>query len=96
MSVGLLTGVRALEDCTPCDPGHYCPNPGAVDTAGNCSDGYYCAGNSSQAQPSDGLTGDQCPEGHYCPAGAGQPLPCEDGTYAGVTTMSVCDEVSLQ
>ena len=70
----------------------YCPSPGAIAPAGNCSDGYFCAGNATTAQPTDGTTGDECPLGHYCPAGSGQPLPCEDGTYAGVTTMSVCDE----
>lgn len=62
----------------------YCPSPGAITQAGNCSDGYYCAGNATTSQPTDGTTGDQCPTGNYCPAGAGQPIPCEDGTYAGM------------
>jgi len=87
-------GIGALEQCSGCDAGMYCPVPGATAPAGNCSNGYYCATNSSSAQPTDGTTGDECPVGHYCPAGTGQPLPCEDGTYAGVTTMANCDEVS--
>lgn len=84
------------EDCTSCDPGQYCPSPGATSPAGDCSAGYYCAGNATSAQPTDGTTGNVCPVGNYCPSGSGQPLPCEDGTYAGVTTMAVCDEVRSQ
>ena len=85
-------GISSLEECTACDGGMYCPSPGAISPAGNCSSRYYCVLNATTAQPTDGVTGDICPQGHYCPSGTALPLPCEDGTYAGTTGMAVCDE----
>ena len=69
----------------------YCPSPGAVSPAGNCSEGYYCTLEAITDQPTDGTTGNICPVGHYCPAASAAPKTCEDGTYAGTEGMSICD-----
>lgn len=50
-------GIESEDQCTGCDPGDYCPHYGMNATAGPCDAQYYCAGNASEASPTDGVTG---------------------------------------
>ena len=84
------SGLELESECTPCEPGQYCPGYGNVIPAGNCSARYYCASAAATAAPTDGSTGDVCPVGYYCPSGSGQAIPCEPGTYTDTTLNEVC------
>ncbi|ELR61474.1 hypothetical protein M91_11522, partial [Bos mutus] len=66
-------------DCSPCEPGSYCPLPGLAAASGPCSAGFYCTKGASVPNPSDGTTGDLCPLGHFCPQGSPRPTPCPPG-----------------
>ncbi|CAH1797039.1 unnamed protein product, partial [Owenia fusiformis] len=67
-----------------------CASPGLVQPTGNCTAGYFCAGNASVSAPIDGITGDKCPVGLYCPEGSPQPITCEPGTFTDTDTNSEC------
>ena len=74
--------------------GYYCASDGLSAETGVCSAGYYCTGNATQPNPTDGVTGDICPAGYYCTAGSQSPAPCPDGTYSNSTgnqAMSDCN-----
>jgi len=76
-----LTGLRAANECAPCDPGYYCPNQGIVVPDKLCSAGHYCELGSTEPAPVGQVYGYSCPVGHYCPEGTPAPVPCSAGFY---------------
>ena len=78
---GNRTGLTAAVDCTPCDPGYYCPMPGLTAPFGQCEPGHYCKQGANYSTPTDETWGYWCPIGHYCPRGIPTPVPCDMGTY---------------
>ena len=76
-----LTGLRAANECAPCDPGYYCPNQGIVVPDKLCSAGHYCELGSTEPAPVAQSYGYLCPVGHYCPEGTTAPVPCSAGFY---------------
>jgi hypothetical protein len=48
-----------------------------------CNPGYYCTGEATVPNPTDGTTGNICPAGSYCVAGSTSAYPCPIGTYLG-------------
>ncbi|XP_069599133.1 uncharacterized protein K04H4.2-like [Ranitomeya imitator] len=75
-------GSRAVEDCWPCDPGHYCDTLGQTRVTGLCSEGYFCVHSVITSTPNQGTLGDVCPSGYYCPVGSVVPHPCPFGSYS--------------
>ncbi|XP_077105722.1 uncharacterized protein LOC143764221 isoform X2 [Ranitomeya variabilis] len=75
-------GSRAVEDCWPCDPGHYCDTLGQTRVTGLCSEGYFCVHSVITSTPNQGTLGDVCPSGYYCPVGSVVPHPCPSGSYS--------------
>ena len=69
----------------PCPAGKYCQTPGLDNYTGECQEGYYCTLGASQANPTDGSTGDRCPAGYYCPAGSSVPIACSMATFSPST-----------
>ena len=66
------SGVKAMADCTACDPGRYCNGAALTEPNGICEKGYFCRSGAKTGRPADGgATGDPCPKGNYCPAGTG-------------------------
>jgi hypothetical protein len=91
---GNSTGLRRVEDCTPCLPGSYCDGSGLTAPRGPCDPGYYCLEGSSTPAPIDPddplsgkpiPTGGMCPSGGYCPIGSSKPTSCPEGTFNNVT-----------
>lgn len=37
-------GLASESDCSPCDPGYYCPGTGSNNLSIECQEGYYCPG----------------------------------------------------
>ena len=64
-----------------CDGGYYCDSDALDSPTDKCSAGYYCIGKSSDASPTDGVTGNVCPVGHYCLEGSISPIACPKGSY---------------
>ena len=83
---------EAVDDCTPCLPGHYCASSGQDSVTAECYEGYYCLENASSPTPTDGVTGDICPVAHHCPVGSSLPLRCFSGTFMNHTGAAVCYE----
>lgn len=77
--------------CLPCPPGFYCFSKGLDSPTGPCLPGFYCSGNSTKANPDDGIMGNLCPPGHYCPRGSGQPIPCPEGFFNPTSIRSKCE-----
>lgn len=46
-----LTTQQSVSSCLLCTPGMYCENQGNSQPTANCSDGWFCTGGASQAQP---------------------------------------------
>ena len=88
--VCLPSGASQLSDCVGCTPGSYCDSPGSTNVTAECFEGFYCSGNASSPQPTDGTTGDVCPEAHFCPVGSSFPLPCSNGTFSNHTGAALC------
>ena len=42
-----------LSDCKLCPAGQYCPTSGAANSAGDCTQGYYCPGGQNSSTPHD-------------------------------------------
>ncbi|XP_071807027.1 uncharacterized protein, partial [Asterias amurensis] len=84
-------GRESVSQCKGCEPGEFCPEYGMNQTAGDCTEGFYCTGNASVAAPVDGITGDICPIGFHCPAGTSSPVPCDPGTYTDTEQNALCD-----
>jgi len=70
-------GAGAEEDCAPCPPGSYCPEPATV-TPHLCPNGTYCAPVNDTLGASAPI---DCPAGSYCPAGATEAYLCPAGFY---------------
>ncbi|KAI4538854.1 hypothetical protein MG293_011121, partial [Ovis ammon polii] len=83
-----LRGGTQWSDCSPCEPGFYCPLPGLASVSGPCSAGFYCTQGASVPNPSDGTTGDLCPLGHFCPQGSPRPTPCPPGMFCSSEGLS--------
>ncbi|KAM8927608.1 uncharacterized protein RCH25_007839 [Pelodytes ibericus] len=78
-------GLHRIEDCLPCDPGHYCTDPGQKEVTGRCSAGFYCTSSVTTPTPNQGILGDLCPRGHYCLNGSSSPSACPLGSYSNTT-----------
>ena len=76
------TGRWKEEQCTPCDPKHYCPQHGANTSFQLCSEGYFCKKGARSSTPRQGDEADICPAGSYCPIGTAEPVPCPKGTFS--------------
>ncbi|XP_021231890.1 zonadhesin-like isoform X5 [Numida meleagris] len=70
-------GAKSLEECDPCSPGYYCPDPaqtGLPNTQGvPCEPGYECPAGSVNPKP--------CRPGSYCGARTAVPSMCPAGYY---------------
>ena len=91
---GNSTGLKQIEDCSPCSPGQFCDGFGLPAPRGPCDPGYYCLsgsytsaphapGSPTVAEPS--AIGGLCPAGGYCPTGSSFPASCDPGTYNNFT-----------
>ena len=58
-----------LAECTPCELGKYCEDPGLTAVQGDCDPGYLCIRGANTSKPEDGVTGKPCPQGQYCDGG---------------------------
>ncbi|XP_069750647.1 neurogenic locus notch homolog protein 4-like [Narcine bancroftii] len=75
------TGLTSPSDCTVCDPGLYCNQPGNSSPQGPCAAGHYCKLGAQTPNPTNGVEGFLCPAGYYCTSGTTSPAPCPVGTY---------------
>ena len=97
-SYSIQRGLTNVTECTLCDPGYYCADPGQNFTTAKCFPGWYCGMGAANAMGSLGeLGGDagECPEGFYCLEGTGSKhtYPCSEGTFQpsyGTTNESAC------
>ncbi|KAM7413317.1 hypothetical protein PAMA_020621 [Pampus argenteus] len=71
---GNMTGLIEELQCSSCDPGMYCKEPG-----------FYCLEGSQTAAPISSVSGSVCPAGHYCAEGSSVPSPCPAGSYQNET-----------
>nr|PIL98505.1 GCC2 and GCC3 domain-containing protein [Toxoplasma gondii COUG] len=83
-------GAMREEECVPCEPGFYCPEPGV---SLPCDAGYVCLEGATTATPADTTTGKQCDAGFYCPQGSFRMLPCRPGTTSaeGASSCTPCE-----
>ena len=79
-------GSMALDNCTLCDLGHYCPLTALTQPYNPCYPGFYCHEGETSAQPAD----KKCPYGHYCPRGSSTWQRCPPGTYSNHPGQYVC------
>ena len=88
------TGAQDESDCTPCDPGMYCPDKGQEKPSLLCAEGWYCERGAWSSKPDEigtingsdcycpnVTTGGMCLRGTYCPEGSSKPKPCDPGSY---------------
>ena len=90
--LGTFSETRLNQDsssCEDCSPGMYCNELGITEPSGNCSEGYFCPGNSS-SQVSPTPTNNACPRGHFCPEGSSLPRLCYAGTYQPLEQQPEC------
>ncbi|KAI1230780.1 hypothetical protein IHE44_0008661 [Lamprotornis superbus] len=70
-------GAKSLQECDPCSPGYYCPDPvqtGLPNIQGiPCKPGYECPAGSVNPKP--------CRPGSYCGAVTGEPPLCPAGYH---------------
>nr|XP_038023625.1 uncharacterized protein LOC101804044 [Anas platyrhynchos] len=70
-------GAKSLEECDPCSPGYYCPDPahtGLPNSQGvPCKPGFECPAGSVNPKP--------CRPGSYCGAHTAMPSMCPAGYY---------------
>ena len=94
---GNSTGLRRVEDCTPCTAGMYCDGLGLTVPRDLCDPGFYCTEASYTSAPNAPGTplvddwssiGGVCPHGHYCSTGSSYPQACPSGTYNNITGSS--------
>lgn len=78
---GETTGLRRLEECSPCDGGSYCDGYGLQAPKGLCSPGFYCVLGSNTSTPHHPGV---CTSGSYCPLGSAFPVACPEGTFQPV------------
>lgn len=79
------TGKTSFSDCMACDPGMYCGISGLDAVTGPCMKGFFCIGNASSSNPTDGNSGDICPIGHYCTEKTSVPVRCPNATFMNHT-----------
>lgn len=84
-------------ECTKCDPGFFCSEPGSASPTGLCDAGFVCVVGSDTPRPdgSDTSMGEPCPAGGYCEAGSFKPQLCQSGyynPYTGKQTIFDCLE----
>lgn len=72
---GHITGLKASDECKPCDEGFYCSETGADSPTGMCDAGYYCTGGSTSPRQTI------CQAGGYCEQGSAWPKFCQGGYY---------------
>jgi len=87
---GTSEGATKVEDCTPCEPGKYCPNS-AMDTSSSliCHDGYNCNASAEVPKPSTMV----CPIGSVCKDNTGMAADCTSPlttVYTGATVCHTC------
>ncbi|XP_069122179.1 multiple epidermal growth factor-like domains protein 6 [Argopecten irradians] len=80
------TGRQAIDECTNCTGGTYCPDYNMTATGPACQAGYFCPSKVDVAQFI------LCPEGSYCPLGSDQPIPCAAGSFSNVTGLTAQSE----
>ncbi|KAM4702881.1 uncharacterized protein WCC33_011421 [Rhinophrynus dorsalis] len=86
-------GADLLEQCLPCDPGHFCNRTGLSSPSGICDDGYYCLKGSTSSNPfTVTSSGGPCPTGHFCPKGSINPQACLAGYFSDSKRQSLCSE----
>ncbi|XP_071505045.1 uncharacterized protein [Diadema antillarum] len=90
---GQSQGLTEVQDCTPCDPGHYCMGVNLTAPSDSCSRGFYCVSGADRPNPlylNDSqcptdtvhpIIGHICPEGHFCVQGSEYPEGCAAGSY---------------
>ncbi|XP_063692807.1 zonadhesin-like [Bolinopsis microptera] len=88
------TDLAGEEDCTPCDGGWFCDEPGLTAPVGQCEPGYYCTSGVNSATPSfsSSGTGGQCQAGYKCGKGSVNQVPCDAGTYSDTPGSTECKE----
>ena len=98
---GNSTGLRRVEECTPCQPGHYCDGQGLTEPREECDPGYYCLEGSYTSAPQDPSDfesdrpipiGGRCPAGGYCPRGSSKAAFCPSGTFNNATGAESADD----
>ena len=60
---GNRTGLAAEGDCTQCDPGYYCDQPGLTAPFAPCYAGFYCELGATAPNPDGEVWGYYCPTG---------------------------------
>ena len=100
-SYGNSTGLRRVEECTPCKPGMFCDGLGLPAPRGPCDPGYFCLSGSYTSAPHapgaplvDEPTsiGGLCMAGGYCPLGSSKTTNCPPGTYNNYTGAASADD----
>ncbi|XP_071497013.1 uncharacterized protein [Diadema antillarum] len=86
------TGLYNNTQCTPCEPGMYCPGEGNTAPYDSCAPGHYCTQSAASATPDDGVTGDICPAGKYCETGSITGVGCPKGTFSNQTGLMAADQ----
>ena len=91
-SYGKQTHLKTFDECSLCDPGHFCEG-GLSSVSGECWEGFYCKLGSKFPNPSEVTeSGGPCPIGHFCLKGSSFPLGCPKGTYNNRKSQSKCEE----
>ena len=73
--------LEAKDQCTDCDGGKYCDEPGLTGPKGVCEAGFFCSAASISPTPVDQTYGDLCPSGSYCPVETTTPQDCSAGQF---------------
>ena len=89
-TLGKHQGLKALNECAPCDPGKFCADPGQSVPTGDCSQGYYCPDFAEIMVKTPSTFA--CPSGHYCLNGTGVPIGCPPGTFQPSSGRWYCNE----
>ena len=72
------SGGLSIDNCTPCQAGHYCEGTGLSAPSGVCSERYYCPSDAMIDSPEP--MGYECPAGFYCLNQTATPTACDPGT----------------
>ncbi|XP_030258688.1 zonadhesin isoform X7 [Sparus aurata] len=94
---GNMSGLIEEWQCSLCDVGMYCKEPGRTFPTGPCAAGFVCVGGAAEPSPLDRLTGFPCPPGFFCSLGTSVPKPCPKGTFSeqsGLVDKSQCRSCS--
>ena len=82
----------ALSQCTACDDGSYCAQPGSTTTTGQCYQGYYCqkATGATVGYTIPNPSSQICNKGYYCPTGTTTQVACSSSTYQDNSGQATC------